>query len=312
MKLSQHLFNLQIARYRDRYPDIKDTIYTPPVLPAHIPVSLEQVTGNPSDEQVKSVQTALRFSESFVSIPSVFDADLSMNLSQHLFDLQFERYLRQVLGIDPAPAQVLPSEHPVPAHSSDVAPNIPLEISDDDESLTLPVTSDTPILHSATSASNETHLDLDTNTERATNQTEDSLNSIQLDRELITNHEDTNHVLLDIKMLLGDIKQFMVRSYNLTAKALNGTYHTAKVNICHSLINEKGEDPELAGLPSVATLSWPLERREASQVDSTVLARYLHLYGLADGFFEGGDPSTFREDKKYAAMEKLRIFLRGF
>ncbi|QRV97147.1 laminin domain protein [Ceratobasidium sp. AG-Ba] len=312
MKLSQHLFNLQMARYRDRYPIPLNTTYTPPVLPPHVPVLLEQVTGNPTDEQVKAVQTALRFSESFVSIPSVFDADLSMNLSQHLFDLQFERYLRQVLGRDPAPAQVSPPEHPVPAHSSDVAPNNPLGVSDDDGSLTLPVTSDSPILHSAASTSDETHLNLGTNTERATNQTEDSLNSRRLDREPATNHEDTNHVLLDIKMLLGDIKQFMVRSYNLTAKALNGTCYAGDVNICHSLINEKGEDPELAGLPSLATLSRHLHRMSSHGVDNTVLARYLHLYGLADGFFEEGDPSTLGEDKKRAAMEKLRIFLRGF
>ncbi|QRV82957.1 hypothetical protein RhiJN_10973 [Ceratobasidium sp. AG-Ba] len=108
--LSEYLFGVQMGiwkliksnprntkeRYREKYPCIifpSSTTYTPPQLPPHIRVSLEPVKNTPSDDQIKSVQTALRISENLANVPSMFDADLSMNLSQHLFDIQFGRYL---------------------------------------------------------------------------------------------------------------------------------------------------------------------------------------------------------------------------
>ncbi|KAG8702541.1 hypothetical protein FRC08_003415 [Ceratobasidium sp. 394] len=99
MRLSMHLFGIQMARYRNKYPYFifsSNATHTPPSLPAHIPVKLEPVTGPPSDSELMSVQTALRISEGTVNVPSMFDADLSMQLSQHLFNIQFERYLREV------------------------------------------------------------------------------------------------------------------------------------------------------------------------------------------------------------------------
>ncbi|KAG8743795.1 hypothetical protein FRC10_011424 [Ceratobasidium sp. 414] len=92
-----------MARYRDKHPCIifpSNITHTPPQLPAHVPIQLEPVTGPPSDKHIKSVQTALRLYESMANIPSMFDADLSMKLSQHLFDIQFERYFRQVADAD--------------------------------------------------------------------------------------------------------------------------------------------------------------------------------------------------------------------
>ncbi|KAG9086626.1 hypothetical protein FS749_003520 [Ceratobasidium sp. UAMH 11750] len=103
MRLSMHLFSIQMARYRDKHPCIifpSHITHTPPQLPIHIPVELEPVTGSPSDKEIKSVQSALRLSENLANVPSMFDADLSMKLSQHLFNIQFERYLRQVSGDD--------------------------------------------------------------------------------------------------------------------------------------------------------------------------------------------------------------------
>jgi hypothetical protein len=80
------------------------------VLPTHIPVTIEPIAGPPSDKQVQRVQTALRLSEDLVNsmlthsyfsdwkwlmvvkVPSMYDGDLSMKLSQHLFDIQFGRF----------------------------------------------------------------------------------------------------------------------------------------------------------------------------------------------------------------------------
>ncbi|CAE6460200.1 unnamed protein product [Rhizoctonia solani] len=96
LELSQHLFNVQLAVHRGAYPLSilpGEHTYTPPTLPAHIPIPLEPITGTPTKEQVKAVQSALRVAESQGSSP-LFDADLNMDLSQHLFNLQFARYIQ--------------------------------------------------------------------------------------------------------------------------------------------------------------------------------------------------------------------------
>ncbi|KAF8596741.1 hypothetical protein BDV93DRAFT_513888 [Ceratobasidium sp. AG-I] len=93
MELAQHLFDVQMARHRDKFPVNVFTCsntYTPPTLPSHINVTLGSVIGAPSDDEVKLVRTALRASESLTNIPAMYDPDLSMNLSQHLFDIHFD------------------------------------------------------------------------------------------------------------------------------------------------------------------------------------------------------------------------------
>ncbi|CAE7153723.1 unnamed protein product [Rhizoctonia solani] len=97
MNLADHLFSVQMARYRSRYLQITsslDATYTPPALPAHIPASLEPVSGAPSDEDILRVQDAIRSYQRFESVPSMFDQRVSMELSQHLFDLQMARHMR--------------------------------------------------------------------------------------------------------------------------------------------------------------------------------------------------------------------------
>ncbi|CAE6411800.1 unnamed protein product [Rhizoctonia solani] len=96
LQLSQHLFNIQMAVYRDKYPlsiFLRDNTYTPPSLPTHIPIALEPVTGSPSNEQLKAAQNAMRIVESRGSGP-LFDPELNMHLSQHSFNLQFARYIQ--------------------------------------------------------------------------------------------------------------------------------------------------------------------------------------------------------------------------
>ncbi|CAE6535641.1 unnamed protein product [Rhizoctonia solani] len=94
LQLSQHLFSVQMAVYRKSYPlDLfPDNTYTPPQLPAHIPITLEPIVGAPSKRQLKAAQDAMRVSESLGSPLS--DPDLNMQLSQHLFNLQFTRYIQ--------------------------------------------------------------------------------------------------------------------------------------------------------------------------------------------------------------------------
>ncbi|EUC58364.1 laminin domain protein, putative, partial [Rhizoctonia solani AG-3 Rhs1AP] len=91
MGLADHLFSAQMAKYRNKYSLItfpSDATYTPPELPAHVSVILEPVSGAPSDDEMTRVQEALRFYQQFGHAPSMFDAHVNMELSQHLFNLQ--------------------------------------------------------------------------------------------------------------------------------------------------------------------------------------------------------------------------------
>ncbi|KDN34432.1 hypothetical protein RSAG8_12464, partial [Rhizoctonia solani AG-8 WAC10335] len=99
MGLADHLFGAQMAKYRNKYSLIvfpSDATYTPPTatLPAHISVNLETVIGAPSNEEIIKAQEAVRSYQQFSHVPSLFDAHVNMELSQHLFDLQMARYMR--------------------------------------------------------------------------------------------------------------------------------------------------------------------------------------------------------------------------
>ncbi|CUA67176.1 hypothetical protein RSOLAG22IIIB_07244 [Rhizoctonia solani] len=97
LKLADHLFSVQMARYRCKYSLVtfpSDATYTPPALPALVSVNLETVSGAPSDEELTKVQDAVRAYQNFVTVPSVFDPEVNMKLSQHLFDLQMARHMR--------------------------------------------------------------------------------------------------------------------------------------------------------------------------------------------------------------------------
>ncbi|CAE7230961.1 unnamed protein product, partial [Rhizoctonia solani] len=96
LQLSQHLFSVQMAVYRTAYPLSilpGDNTYTPPPLPTHIPIALEPVVGSPSNDQINAAQDAMRIVESRRCGP-LFDPDLNAQLSQHLFNLQFARYVQ--------------------------------------------------------------------------------------------------------------------------------------------------------------------------------------------------------------------------
>ncbi|KAG8731053.1 hypothetical protein FRC11_005249 [Ceratobasidium sp. 423] len=70
MKLNDHLFGVQM------------------VLPTHLTANLGPVHGAPSDEEMMKVQDAFQTYQEFRRVPSMFDAHVNMELSQHLFDIQ--------------------------------------------------------------------------------------------------------------------------------------------------------------------------------------------------------------------------------
>ncbi|KDN36163.1 hypothetical protein RSAG8_11044, partial [Rhizoctonia solani AG-8 WAC10335] len=125
MKLADHLFNAQMARYRSAYSLItfpSDSTYTPPTMPSHISVRLEPILGAPSDEEVMKVQDVLQTYQEFRRIPSMFDARINMELSQHLFDIQMARHMRIAGESQPSLVQVT-TRTESPARTMEQAPN---------------------------------------------------------------------------------------------------------------------------------------------------------------------------------------------
>ncbi|CAE7108028.1 unnamed protein product [Rhizoctonia solani] len=109
-QLSDYLFSVQLAKYRNKYMDVvfpENTTYTPPALPAHLSVQLEPISGVPSDEEITGCNSILptvrkwyataryqkfRMLKYPLLVSSIFDPSVNMELSQYLFDIQMARY----------------------------------------------------------------------------------------------------------------------------------------------------------------------------------------------------------------------------
>ncbi|KAG8702543.1 hypothetical protein FRC08_003417 [Ceratobasidium sp. 394] len=294
MRLSMHLFSIQMARYRDKHPCIifpSRVTHTPPPLPTHIPVELELVTGSPSNEQIKSVQTALRLSENLANVPSMFDADLSMKLSQHLFDIQFERYLHQVADEDrSAPVATSRVEEMNSNHSdrgnSDAGSDVSVDVPP-------------PVIQSSTA------------TRLTVEQTECVLSEPQPNpTELLKiGLEDTKQLLVGIGSTLENVNRVLIRTQQGMAKgfnAMSGCHHNRAL-CSHVLLNAKGEDPRHLGVPSISGIQYSLYYGYGVQ-DSDIV-RYLRFYGIGAKFIEEGDEPRIREGKIDAAKAELRSYL---
>ncbi|QRW24015.1 laminin domain protein [Rhizoctonia solani] len=62
-QLSQHLFTVQMAVHRNKYPSSifpGENTYDPPSIPSHLPIRLEPVIGAPSDEEIELAHNAVR------------------------------------------------------------------------------------------------------------------------------------------------------------------------------------------------------------------------------------------------------------
>ncbi|KDN36162.1 hypothetical protein RSAG8_11043, partial [Rhizoctonia solani AG-8 WAC10335] len=115
MQLGDHLFSAQMAVYRSKYTSLlfpSDATYTPPTLPAHVSVTLEPVSGAPSEEQVTKIQEAIRSYQKLSEVPSIFEPRVSAELSQHLFDIQLARYMHRAAQRQPSTRPHEVTRHP--------------------------------------------------------------------------------------------------------------------------------------------------------------------------------------------------------
>ncbi|KAG9098241.1 hypothetical protein FRC07_010672 [Ceratobasidium sp. 392] len=221
----------------------------------------------------------------------MFDADLNVKLSQHLFNIQFECYLRRRAGgadhlalDDTEKCQghdsTLASEQSSP-HLSDRSPERPPESQ---------VPSPRPV----------------TQTTSEPVQFQSAPNSAS---SLKTALEDTNKLLAEIGDRLKDVKRVMIVLHQGMVRGLNRTMYSEYDGLAfkHALVNAKGEDPHLCGLPDLNTLRDSMNNN--SPTLDTDLARYLHFYGIGEELLEGGDEPKLKEGKRDDAKGKLRLYL---
>ncbi|KAG8719303.1 hypothetical protein FRC09_011347 [Ceratobasidium sp. 395] len=329
MELSQHLFEVQMARYRDTYPCSifpSDTTYTPPSLPEIFSIQLEPVIGAPSNKQIQSVQAALRKSELTAKIPPMFDADLNMKLSQHLFDIQFERYRRQTAsphagaGVVDAAGQgfetlSLAGSDSDAGSDPDVGspqdPNHPESRSTHHERNVLTAKPSPSALDSQQSPHLLKKVTLEA---RAAVHTENqSADPVERTHESVstavkTGFEETNKTLVKICDGLEKIGRIMVGIQQNAARIGNRPlyHHDSWLYPCHVLVNAKGETPESTGLPALPNLAGHTSLYYSQYRD--IMAQYLRFYGIGRELIQEGDELTVKEDKVAEAVQALREY----
>ncbi|KAF8750732.1 hypothetical protein RHS01_09055 [Rhizoctonia solani] len=102
MGLADHLFDVQMGIEANiRLSPFLVATYSPPNLPDHLSTKLESVSGAPTNEQMIKVQDILLNYQEMRRFPSMFDAHVNMELSQHLFDLQMARHMRMAGESEP-------------------------------------------------------------------------------------------------------------------------------------------------------------------------------------------------------------------
>ncbi|QRV97144.1 hypothetical protein RhiJN_25163 [Ceratobasidium sp. AG-Ba] len=245
-ELSAYLFSVQMERYRDKYPCTiftANTTYTPPQLPTHMRVVLSPVTNAPSNEEIKLVQTALRMSENLANVASMFDADLSMNLSQHLFDIHFGRYLRRATNREyntqtPEPTVSTtgcPDQRRAYDPESDPGADVQNQGHHD-----IPATPQIP----PTDPSPEI---LSLQAEIASLQTKISAleASAVLENDMKAGMDNATTLLKQLCGGIEDVKRTLVGTQNCMARGVNASPREGNyMEYSYSLLNAKGETPE--------------------------------------------------------------------
>ncbi|CAE6461184.1 unnamed protein product [Rhizoctonia solani] len=137
LQLSQHLFSVQMAVYRRKYPVNVfpgDNTYSPPSLPAYVPVELESVVGAPSKEQLRAAQHAMRAVESLgngesLQIASTADTNHHSRpvFAQYIQDSTFGEFVPKYGESQRVPAGTQESFNPPETPKTDEHEPVPTE-----------------------------------------------------------------------------------------------------------------------------------------------------------------------------------------
>ncbi|QRV97149.1 phosphatidylinositol 3- and 4-kinase [Ceratobasidium sp. AG-Ba] len=213
----------------------------------------------------------------------MFDFDLSMKISQHLFNIQFERYLHETVH-----KQAFATS-PEPRNTGDF---------NDDSANTSQENPLTPP---------KTHLSFDAN--QPDSKSEGPFEAGEPVAELERKNEEqksmksemeySNMLLVRVADRLDDMKRFMIASQHSLALALNNGTNTQ----VHKLIPSDGSLPN--------KYHWHYDAywrfmKDLAQAPDWFLLDYLRLHGIGDEFIDGIGASPIPEDKKAQAVALIR------
>ncbi|CAE6438750.1 unnamed protein product, partial [Rhizoctonia solani] len=287
IELSQHLFDIQMVCHRQKYPIIasallNDVIYDPPTLPAYIPIELKPVTGPPSNEEIGFVHTALRISESFVNVPSIFDPDIHVQLSQHLFDIQLARHIQRSITRRSAPVPSAPINQSVPHEDSTEtgSTNVP-------ETHTSPIATSGQVIestetqHPPPERPNPPH-------EITSHPNPSETNELHGTADLMIQIRDK---LEKMTRVLVGTQNSLARGFNSSTINYNWQYKSISHNPgAHSLINDDGDVPESHGLPTFTLIDnggmYNYVGFSVEKLTENILARYLRFYNIGEEMIE--------------------------
>ncbi|KDN35336.1 hypothetical protein RSAG8_11670, partial [Rhizoctonia solani AG-8 WAC10335] len=261
-------------------PDLLST----PTLPDYIPVELKPVTGPPSNREVDSVHAALRISEGFANVPSIFDPDPRAQPAQPLFDIQLARHVQRSITKRMAPATSTPQNQAV-SHRD----------SGDTDANNIPEAHTSPsVIPGQDIGSTETqHPAL----EQSSFPNEATSHQIPSD---INEHNRSTELMIRIRDKLESVIRILVGTQNSLARGFNSSsiqgcqnYIGISHNLdAHSLITDRGEVPEAYSLPTFKLTDSGLYGYVGVSVNDlteNILARYLRFYSIGEEMLEGGE-----------------------
>ncbi|CAE6434143.1 unnamed protein product [Rhizoctonia solani] len=287
-QLAQYLFAVQMAVYRNDYPTslfpVENT-YTPPSVPSHIPITLEPVVGAPSDEELESAHRVARALENLANSP-FFDSTLSVKLSQHLFNIQFARYIQESNQghFTRTHKNPLPQKHEnnPPINVSHLSPDTMGQQEPRDEKPTEPG-SNRPI-------ASQVALVGDMGPEPTSTRLSEKTNNLCV-----------AHAGPQLEEIHEQLK--------VIGRTLLGTYSVVhRWNGCgdsYRTMNGKGELPWMQHLPYIYSSS---SSSLSSPITDKDLVDYLKFYGVGTNLIEEG-ASTLKPDKKEDAQRLLASYL---
>ncbi|CAE6484364.1 unnamed protein product [Rhizoctonia solani] len=297
IQLAKHIFDVQMAVYRSQYSFSLfpgDIVYTPPPLPSHIPVILQPVVGAPSDEELKLVHDMVRAAENLANSPSMFDPDISLKLSQHLFNINIARYIRDSMhGQLGSQVNVPQSEQNSSTHATPMAQPIPVIHDNDNQSYSLP--SATPNPNPSNPARSRT---LVSSPEELSTQTKELiLRDVMI--EVKTAQEETNRLLGEAGETLKNVNRTLV-STQLTHFLTQGY---AGRNV-YFRANDRGELSTDHGLPSLDIL-------KLAALSEQTIARYLRFYSIGADLIEDGEELKIKPGMRGSAQKAPRNHVIG-
>ncbi|QRV97143.1 laminin domain protein [Ceratobasidium sp. AG-Ba] len=206
-----------------------------------------------------------------------------MNLSQHLFGIQFGRYLQKATNREYDAKVSKPTDPAISGGYSRSAHDLgrgPTADVQNQGHHYEPVTPDAP----PTDPLPEILL---LQTEIASLHSEIStLKALPEEHYLKAGMDDAKALLARLCDGTEDIQQTLVGAQNCMVRGANSAFRGEYLTYSYSLINAKGETPESVGLPSTASLEMHMldwvENRDHD------LARHLRFYGIGEEVIEQG------------------------